>query len=173
MALSSSPTRHGSQAAEFRVPHSPTALLFWRAVYCALLFLWVANRARVDYILERTWEATRVTWWFKHDSFEPVIATLSFGSWILMFRIVDLCCPYLHRWRIDPNPVKPVKQGPLEFVLRPGIGYCAAAFYLLPILAFDQLYPRRVLTEHCPRCVAPLVPAATLCHAAVDCPPPA
>jgi sterol desaturase/sphingolipid hydroxylase (fatty acid hydroxylase superfamily) len=135
------------QATEFRVPHSRTALMFWRAVYCALLCVWLANRARLDYELERTWEIARATWWFKHDSFEPVLATLAFGSWILAWRMADMLCPFLHQWRIDATPPEPAKQGALEFILRPGIGYCAAGAYLLPLLVFDQLYPRRSLPE--------------------------
>ena len=148
------PTRQQRQATDtqFRVSHSRTALLLWRAWYCALLCVWLANRVRLDYEIERTWEVIRVSWWFKHDSFEPVLATLSFGLWILAWRIVDILCPSLHRWRIDPNPLKPVNQGLLEFILRPGIGYCAAVAYLLPLLIFDQLYPRRVVPERSARC---------------------
>lgn len=123
----------------------------WRAVYCALLCVWLANRVRLDYELEHRWEVTRASWWFKHDSFEPVLATVSFGSWILAWRIADFLCPCLHRWRIDPKPVKPPGQGPVEFILRPGIGYWAAAAYLLPLMIFDRLYPRRFLPESCPR----------------------
>jgi hypothetical protein len=135
----------------------------WRAFYSALLFVWLANRVRLDYELQRTWEVIRASWWFKHDSFEPVLATLSFGSWILVWRTVDIACPSLHRWRIDANPVEPVKQGPLEFILRPGIGYCAAAAYLLPLLVFDQLYPRRVVPERSPRC-APILQRCDWLH---------
>jgi hypothetical protein len=142
----------------FRIRHSSTALLVWRAVYCAALFVWLVNRARLDFELERRWEALRTCWWFKHDSFEPLLATLAFGFWINVWRIADLRCPVLHRWRIDPEPVKPLGQSPLEFLLRPGIVNLAAVGYLAPLLIFDQLYPRRVLPARCPRCAQPVTP---------------
>ena len=143
-------------ASAFRVEHSPTALLAWRALLLAMLTVWLIQRARVDAALERGWAAARASPWVQHDSFEPVLATLSFGLWINLWRIVDLFVPYLHRWKIGsggpdgPPPLELHGQGRLEFMLRPGISNVAALAYLLPLLAFDSLYPRRSLPAACP-----------------------
>ena len=78
----------------------------------------------------------------------------AFAFWINCWRMVDLFCPSLHRWRINSSALSSSVdlngQGKLEFLLRPGFSNLAVAAYLLPLLAFDQLYPRRQLPLGCP-----------------------
>ena len=56
--------------------------------------------------LHRFWLWARATWVVKHDSFEPIEATLAFGFWINAWRMVDVFCPGLHKWKLHGAPQK-------------------------------------------------------------------
>lgn len=40
---------------------------------------------------------------FKNDSFEPMLATLSFFPWLVLWYAVDMHMPSARRFRIQPN----------------------------------------------------------------------
>lgn len=143
---------HRTDGGRYRVAHDARSVNLWRAGYLALLCVCLSWRLRLDAELGLAWSSARDTWWLRHDSFEPWLATGAFAFWINCWRVVDLFCPALQRWRINStsSEVDLKGQGKLEFVLRPGFSNLAIVAYLLPLLVFDQLYPRRQLPLGCP-----------------------
>ena len=96
------------------------------------------------------WEASRQSRSVRHDSFEPILATLAFVLWINVFRLADLYGgPYgLHQWKLRGPPCTDRDfqgQHPLEVLLKPGHSVLAALLFLAPLFLIDTLYPRRKL----------------------------
>jgi hypothetical protein len=132
---------------------NPPTVAAWRLVLVASVAVYCAQRTAVDTWLEQQWAAACKSQFVRHDSFEPIVATISFGVWINMWRVVDLFCPSMHRWRLHGSvaPSKHFKgQNKLEFLLKPGVSYIAALAYLVPLFAFDAIYPRRKLPLESP-----------------------
>jgi len=92
-------------------------------------------------LLNSTWNYTRIQWWFKHDTFEPAVAFVSFGVWIHMFSMLDRM-RLLSRYVIAPEK--------RQVDLKPGVASQAGAFYLSAFVVFDFLYPRRNIPEYGP-----------------------
>lgn len=111
-------------------------------VIFAVCFL---NRAVLDEQLSIGWNWLREQWWFKHDSFEPVWATLSFSLWTNVFMFMDY---YMQdkfgKFLINPKNREPEKT--YDDVLHRIVGFV----YLAPLLVYDVLFPRRMLPEECP-----------------------
>mmetsp|Transcript_5282 Transcript_5282/g.9926 ORF Transcript_5282/g.9926 Transcript_5282/m.9926 type:complete len:307 (+) Transcript_5282:208-1128(+) len=97
-------------------------------------------KAELDIITEQAYQMCRESWIFRHDSFEPVVATLSFGLWIHWFAFVDDVLP-LKQYLMEPNRVKDRYTGVPQKV---------AALYLSVLFVFDWFYPRRRLPEEGP-----------------------
>jgi len=88
--------------------------------------------------VESSYEFLKGTWWFQHDSFEPVCATAGFSFAILYHQVVD---DYLPSQRYLINPEERVKSWTT------GVPAKAGTLYLLVILGYDALFPRRKLPE--------------------------
>lgn len=127
---------------------TPSTLATCRLGYLVVAGVFLVSRPSTDRWLQSLWAACRASEYVRHDSFEPVLATLAFSFWINMWRAFDLFFPSLHRWKLmgPPRPEREFKgQGRLAFLLRPGFSNIAVLAYLAPLFIVDYLYPRRVL----------------------------
>lgn len=96
--------------------------------------------------LERLWEELRVHPMFLHDSFEPVLATATFASWIWMFYLLDAYGgDWVARYRIHDDDLSKRHAAYWQ-----GTSGKAGAAYLIPIVIFDCLVPRRKLPAAAP-----------------------
>ena len=69
-----------------------------------LLSVKFAYASSLQQVFHRFWLWARETWVVKHESFEPVEATLAFAFWINVWRAVDVFCPSLHKWKLHGPP---------------------------------------------------------------------
>jgi hypothetical protein len=71
----------------------PKEFLFKRDIcrFIVLLFVFVAFflQQELDALVETTWAQLRASTWVKHDTFEPMVASASFGFWIWAFNQAD------------------------------------------------------------------------------------
>jgi len=125
------------------------------AVGLVAAWLW---KAEIDGAIADVWEVLRYSTFFKHDSFEPIIATLAFFPPLMMFYLLDMHSTtpsgeWLKRFRVrksdDMSAWKTLswdelKADPTRSRVPVLVGY------LLPLLAFDILYPRRQLPVEAP-----------------------
>mmetsp|Transcript_36064 Transcript_36064/g.44860 ORF Transcript_36064/g.44860 Transcript_36064/m.44860 type:complete len:295 (+) Transcript_36064:191-1075(+) len=110
-------------------------------VVLTCIFYW----SELDVYTSSFWSWIRVQWWFKHDSFEPVWATLSFTLWINVFFLIDwLGQSYAHKYLINPIGRKPIQ------IYQECLHRTVSVAYLAPLLIFDHFYPRRQLPENAP-----------------------
>jgi sterol desaturase/sphingolipid hydroxylase (fatty acid hydroxylase superfamily) len=118
----------------------------------------------LDLFVEEIWRILFNSPVVRLDTFEPVLSTISFFTWINMFRIVDLynmfpayrihpsekaeshwLGPQLSKCRSIPRLLRPITF----FVPESWRGLAAVA-YLSPLFLFDMIYPRRKLPEQAP-----------------------
>ncbi len=92
----------------------------------------------MDSVTSMIYENMLASAFFRHDSAEPIIAVVSFIIWILCWYVYDVFSnsTKVKLWR------EPKRQDRNGF-------FSVLFTYLLPILVFDQLFPRRhkLLTE--------------------------
>uniref|UniRef100_A0A0G4I189 Fatty acid hydroxylase domain-containing protein n=1 Tax=Chromera velia CCMP2878 TaxID=1169474 RepID=A0A0G4I189_9ALVE len=119
-----------------------------RLVVLVVLVTCFLHRQRLDDLLDSFWGSLRRQPWIKHDSCEPLFSTVVFFFWVNLFRFFDLYCPFLWRFRYNQRD-DPVKEGFLIKTQDPH-GVLAVVGYIVPLLAFDVLFPRRRLPERGP-----------------------
>ena len=116
-----------------------------RVAAVVILGIAVLYREELDEQVAKFWSWLSTKWWFKHDSFEPVWATLSFSIWIDVFLILDYWFPKTFQgYLINPENRNAKETYRLE------IHRSAGTAYLAPILTYDLFFPRRVLPVECP-----------------------
>ena len=119
------------------------------ALASALLCPTLAPRA-CDAAVEDAYARLKATWWFQHDTFEPVLATAAFATWLAMWYLVDV----LHHARIPRRfKVQPTERS-MEHWKPEGHVAQQVLLYLVPIALYDRVKPRRVLPEHAPTAAA-------------------
>jgi sterol desaturase/sphingolipid hydroxylase (fatty acid hydroxylase superfamily) len=121
-----------------------------RALSVAGLAVLFAAQTTVDSALQHVWDLLREHWAFRHDSFEPVLATLSFFPFLALWCAVDLWLPSLHCFRVQPKN-NDVSHWKVVANLSSGNSHMPVMFfYIAPLLALDMIYPRRMLPEQAP-----------------------
>ncbi|EGD73486.1 hypothetical protein PTSG_05190 [Salpingoeca rosetta] len=110
--------------------------------------IFVLFEQQCTFAVANAWSWLRTAWWFQHDSFEPVLATVSFFPWLALFYILDMHTPSAKAFRIqqhrnDMSNWTNTGKGSFS-------GWPILLGYLLPLLVFDQLYPRRRLPLQAP-----------------------
>eukprot|EP01024_Parvocaulis_polyphysoides_P006569 TRINITY_DN11787_c0_g1_i1.p1 TRINITY_DN11787_c0_g1~~TRINITY_DN11787_c0_g1_i1.p1 ORF type:complete len:301 (-),score=0.16 TRINITY_DN11787_c0_g1_i1:205-1059(-) len=108
-------------------------------VVLAILIVW-SNYAVVNNCIQQIYDVLRNNIVFKHDSFEPGLSSASFTVWINVWYIVDAHFHSQRKWRLQ-------KSDSLEAYSYVGGMFREMTFtsYLLPLMAFDYIYPRRNL----------------------------
>jgi cytochrome c oxidase assembly factor CtaG len=76
--------------------------LFSRFVLVSFFVLLYLYREVADQRLEEFWDFLRTQAWFRHDSFEPILSTISFATWIWLYYIIDLW-NLLKKYRINTS----------------------------------------------------------------------
>jgi hypothetical protein len=119
---------------------------FFRATAVCLLWGLITHQDETNAVVADVWDVLRENVVFKHDSFEPVLATLSFAFWIWAWYIVDVFSTklsVLHQFVISPDTRNFDEHHR---------GYCALSglAYIVPLLIFDTLRPRRTLPQEAP-----------------------
>ena len=94
-------------------------------------------------MIASVWMSMRQNALVQHETFEPVVASLSFGFGVQLFRLIDTKLLVLHRYRIDPKSIAKVRDykqfDSSHHVLE------SLVAYLAPLAIFDWLFPRRSL----------------------------
>eukprot|EP00055_Hartaetosiga_balthica_P011818 m.55254 g.55254 ORF g.55254 m.55254 type:complete len:331 (-) comp7745_c0_seq4:197-1189(-) len=119
----------------------PSRNVFRTLLALAIVGLFVFS-SPLDVLVSDLWAYLRETWWFRHDTFEPMLATLSFFPWLSMFYILDLHTPIAAKYRIrkskDMSHWKYNGDGSFR-------GWPVLVAYILPLMVFDYFFPRRNL----------------------------
>eukprot|EP01063_Lacrimia_lanifica_P005130 TRINITY_DN12950_c0_g1_i1.p1 TRINITY_DN12950_c0_g1~~TRINITY_DN12950_c0_g1_i1.p1 ORF type:complete len:301 (+),score=74.68 TRINITY_DN12950_c0_g1_i1:56-958(+) len=111
--------------------------------------LWWAHTAAVDAAVSDAWGWLVQQWWFRHDSFEPVLSVLSFVLWIPLFYTLDRIA---HRqskggtvadFPLAPYMIQPDRSADMNAWRVEGTSAKQLVVYLAPICAMDAVYPRR------------------------------
>lgn len=127
------------------------AVLISRCVLVTIGLILLANLTWCDALVAGGWRVMRA-WWVVHlDTFEPLVASLSFAIWIWLFRLVDTAVPRARSFRIDP------RSAPAAGDWSAFDGHhllSALVAYLAPLAVFDWLWPRRSLPIAPPTAVA-------------------
>jgi hypothetical protein len=131
----------------------PTTISFRRSVWifrtlvCILVGIIVLNIERINNFIDIAWnEHIKVNYYFKHDSFEPVMASICFAVYIASWMIIDFNVPLLHRFRIQHTH----KDSNAAWKGRESALYQEAVWYLLPWLIIDYFVPRRKMPNATP-----------------------
>lgn len=98
----------------------------------------------LDAAVKLLWEEYLLTsGLFRHDSWEPLIASLSFASVILIWLVIDFHIPALHRYRLKSDDMN-------SWMGRESLIFREFAWYLAPLLVIDFFFPRRKLPLEAP-----------------------
>jgi cholesterol 25-hydroxylase len=91
----------------------------------------------------RTYAWLTQQWWFRHDTFEPLLSTASFAVWVHIFSLIDRCWKGSRQFLVDD------RQRDLSGHSQ-GSALLSGIAYLLPLLLHDYLNPRRahILLTH-------------------------
>eukprot|EP00730_Choanoeca_flexa_P018171 TRINITY_DN8820_c0_g1_i2.p1 TRINITY_DN8820_c0_g1~~TRINITY_DN8820_c0_g1_i2.p1 ORF type:complete len:300 (+),score=28.16 TRINITY_DN8820_c0_g1_i2:102-1001(+) len=127
---------HRSQASWSWMPTISTVRVLLIATLVTLLW----QQKAADTLAASIWNYVRLQWWFQHDSLEPVVASLSFFPPLTLFYCLDMFIPSMHPWRISKNTSTKQWTGKEEFN-----AYNLLYSYLIPLMVFDYLFPRRQL----------------------------
>lgn len=100
-------------------------------------------RPVLDRLVEKLYGWMYQQWWFRHDSCEPVAATSAFAVWVWMWALTDRFNPFMQRYLINP-------KGRTLRAHSQGIAGQAGLAYLVILLFFDFIYPRRSLPSIAP-----------------------
>lgn len=125
------------------VINSHSVALF-RCMYVLLFVAFAYYHHTLSWWVATAWAHMRTSVIVRHDSFEPLVASVAFATWINMFRVWDRCCPRLHKYRLAGPTVKPDTFVGLDH------GMQALTAYLAPLLVFDLVFKRRQLPETAP-----------------------
>eukprot|EP00961_Rhodomonas_salina_P127070 1712824-Rhodomonas_salina.1 len=68
-----------------------------------------ANAETLDSRIMSFWRAARENTFVKHDTFEPILATVAFALWIGLFRLLDRF-PTLNQYKMLPEEVNKEPQ---------------------------------------------------------------
>eukprot|EP00924_Labyrinthula_sp_SR-Ha-C_P007177 snap_masked-scaffold_8-processed-gene-11.9-mRNA-1 protein AED:0.70 eAED:1.00 QI:0/-1/0/1/-1/1/1/0/287 len=113
-------------------------VLFFRCFSLILLFLAIEYSNELDSLVSGVWKWFFHSWWFRHDSFEPIFATISFTLWIDIFMVIDYWCPKpFEKYLISPRG-RSAKR-----TYKDNLNRAAGAAYLIPLLTIDYFFPRR------------------------------
>mmetsp|Transcript_15914 Transcript_15914/g.24484 ORF Transcript_15914/g.24484 Transcript_15914/m.24484 type:complete len:277 (-) Transcript_15914:35-865(-) len=126
-------------------------ILVVRIVVFSLVICSIFCSSTLDSMLQRTWTYLKETAFIKHDSCEPLLSVIVFFILIHSFRYLDQRCPSMHKYKIGYSRNKSPQTLPQDQFLGMKHEFWTVVWYLLPICAFDFLYPRRILTETSPR----------------------
>jgi sterol desaturase/sphingolipid hydroxylase (fatty acid hydroxylase superfamily) len=111
-----------------------------RAAWCVVCLAVYRNVDVIDAFLDSAWNNhIKVNPLFKHDSFEPCMASLCFAVYISMWMVIDFCVPMLHVYRIQQRH----RDSNAAWRGRESAIYQEALWYLLPWLVIDYFVPRR------------------------------
>ncbi|KAJ1379604.1 hypothetical protein B484DRAFT_460408, partial [Ochromonadaceae sp. CCMP2298] len=81
---------------------------------------------------------------FKHDSFEPLLSTFTFGVVMALWVVIDFYFPWLHRYRISTSDDVSAWKGREKAFLN------ETFWYISPWLVIDFFIPRRRLPALAP-----------------------
>ena len=115
-----------------------------------------AYAERLDASLANFWSWARETRVMRWDTFEPALVLTAFTVFLLGWGAVDLGLFGTRSWttkyRLQPQgpPGKTHEEHSRRIWTPEGHGVQEFALYLLPLVAFDVAYPRRVLPEAVP-----------------------
>mmetsp|Transcript_12555 Transcript_12555/g.24331 ORF Transcript_12555/g.24331 Transcript_12555/m.24331 type:complete len:336 (-) Transcript_12555:519-1526(-) len=112
-----------------------------RGVALFVLLNWYLYAPIVDGYVESCWQWMRSKWWFRHDSFEPVWATLSFAVWLNWFTVVD-------RLEVWKQYLINAEQRHVDY--HTGVPYRAGVVYLGIIMGYDYFNPRQQVPDDGP-----------------------
>jgi cholesterol 25-hydroxylase len=129
-----------------------------RAVVLALVIAGYLREEKVDAWVSESWSWVRETSLMQFDSFEPLLVITSFTVFLVGWSAVDLgrfgsrVHAWTARYRVQPSgPKGKTHEEHSRQIWRPeGHGLQEFSLYLLPLLVFDWLYPRRVLPAEAP-----------------------
>src|SRR3989338_5853583 len=112
----------------------------------ASLAVW---ESELNQLVKRLWANLRESWWFRLESFEPLVVVLFFSIFIFIFNFLDIFrFSWLKEFRIMPNR-NPTKEVSTKHFFR-WSAITKLVLYLSPIFAFDFFYPRRQLPVEIP-----------------------
>eukprot|EP01059_Diplonema_ambulator_P025944 TRINITY_DN43074_c0_g1_i1.p1 TRINITY_DN43074_c0_g1~~TRINITY_DN43074_c0_g1_i1.p1 ORF type:complete len:308 (+),score=18.63 TRINITY_DN43074_c0_g1_i1:50-973(+) len=124
-----------------------TMTVRYAAVACAVL--WWCYLPTVDAFVAYLWDVLLRQWWFRHDSFEPALSTVSFFVFLLTFAAVDvvsavICLRYRAASKVcGALRTQPEHQTDADAWRPQGHAAQELLVYITPIFALDYLYPRR------------------------------
>ena len=122
-----------------------------RALVVAGMVLWCANISAVDSAVAECWRWLLQQWWFRHDSFEPAISTLSFVLFVPFLGALDMLGVLVHkRWKgskadkfILSFRTQPNTAGQNDMWKIEGDAVQEFLVYVIPIFTIDFFFPRR------------------------------
>ena len=115
-----------------------------------------AHAEQLDACVADFWAWARETRLMKWDTFEPALVMTVFTIFLLSWQAIDLGRWGSHAWsaryRLQPGGPEGKTHAEHSRKIWKAEGYGAQEFllYLVPLLAFDWLYPRRVLPTQAP-----------------------
>lgn len=132
--------------------NSTTSWAVRAVVVSALLAVWTYQHT-IDQHLADMWETLRWKWWFRHESFEPMFATISFFPPLCFFYVLD-GLEVSQQFRVRPQSHDMSAWKPVlwkDLVKDPTKSRVPVLFaYIIPLIAIDFFYPRRVLYHDAP-----------------------
>lgn len=114
---------------------------FFRCCFVVLGFCIVWKRQALDDLVSEFYQVCKKSPVFAHDSLEPVVASSAFALWIWLFYLFDTLNIF-QQHRILPQQERELGWS--------STSPKALAAYLIPILTYDFLFPRKVLPEAAP-----------------------
>eukprot|EP00164_Ancoracysta_twista_P024117 GFYU01045517.1.p1 GENE.GFYU01045517.1~~GFYU01045517.1.p1 ORF type:complete len:309 (+),score=90.72 GFYU01045517.1:150-1076(+) len=109
-----------------------------RALIVACGAAYYIHSTYVDTQFHRFYLSIRDSWWFRHDSLEPVAVIICFGLYSLFWDALDKNWEYFKDYKI-------VKKEPTTALHKDKI--LAPIFYLGPIILYDIMRPRKVISD--------------------------
>lgn len=111
-----------------------------RILLLASLVLYIIYNNYSNNLIKSLWTILINNKLFTHDTFEPLLASLSFLIWMSIYGLI-YHIPFFNKYKIvnnttTPNTKKDYKIGRLQSIL-------AGISYLAPFFLFDNIYPRR------------------------------
>eukprot|EP00040_Diaphanoeca_grandis_P043620 m.9824 g.9824 ORF g.9824 m.9824 type:complete len:333 (+) comp7961_c0_seq1:298-1296(+) len=143
-------------------PAKPVTCITW-LLRCAMMVLFGLLWQHKDYAddcIADTWEILANKWWFKHDTFEPVVATIAFLPAIFFWYFVDtFLSDSLQKFRVRPDTPhaddmsawKPLSWDQFfSFTFFEKSRLPILIAYIGPLIIVDKMYPRRILPSEPP-----------------------
>jgi sterol desaturase/sphingolipid hydroxylase (fatty acid hydroxylase superfamily) len=126
------------------------SLTFWRLVYGVFLGLALMYKTELDASLRDVYRTHLLhSAFFQHDSAEPVLVVVTFYAAMAWFNGLEVAFSRgIQRYKVQPDSVPSIRPS-LRRVTSP-LGVLKAVVYLGPIVAYDVMFPRKVLSLECP-----------------------